>query len=78
VKRSLFCVTERFLKQLLMLSGVGPAAHLESKGIKVIKNIAEIGQNLQDHPAVTVMNDISKPIAITDKIFQKGTGKVST
>jgi hypothetical protein len=46
--------------------------------IKVIKDIPEIGRNLQDHPAVTVMNDISKPIAITDKIFQKGTGKVST
>eukprot|EP00953_Heterococcus_sp_UTEX-ZZ885_P004587 2981-Heterococcus_DN1.PRE.1 len=69
------CYATVFETQLLMLSGVGPAAHLESKGIKVIKNIAEIGQNLQDHPAVTVMNDISKPIAITDKIFQKGTGK---
>ena len=39
---------------LLMLSGVGPADHLNSLGIPVIKDAPGVGQNLRDHPAVHV------------------------
>ncbi|GGO73443.1 GMC family oxidoreductase [Bowmanella pacifica] len=35
--------------QLLMLSGVGPAAHLDSVGIKVEVDSPGVGENLQDH-----------------------------
>lgn len=35
--------------QLLMLSGVGPAAHLKAHGIDVIADSPEVGENLQDH-----------------------------
>ncbi|KAK3370052.1 choline dehydrogenase [Podospora didyma] len=35
--------------QLLMLSGVGPAAQLNALGIPVVKNVPQIGQNLVDH-----------------------------
>ena len=35
--------------QLLMLSGVGPAAHLQQQGIPVVVDRAAVGQNLQDH-----------------------------
>ena len=35
--------------QLLMLSGVGPAAHLESVGIRPIHDLPGVGGNLQDH-----------------------------
>ncbi|WP_020695106.1 GMC family oxidoreductase [Reyranella massiliensis] len=35
--------------QLLMLSGVGPAAHLESVGIKPVHDLPGVGGNLQDH-----------------------------
>lgn len=35
--------------QLLMLSGIGPAAHLRSHGIDVVMDSPEVGQNLQDH-----------------------------
>ncbi len=35
--------------QLLMLSGVGPAAHLQSLGIPVVADRANVGGNLQDH-----------------------------
>lgn len=38
--------------QLLLLSGVGPAAHLQEVGIDVIHDSPGVGKNLQDHIAV--------------------------
>lgn len=35
--------------QLLMLSGIGPADHLQSTGIEVNHDLQGVGQNLQDH-----------------------------
>jgi len=35
--------------QLLMLSGIGPADHLQATGIEVQHELAGVGQNLQDH-----------------------------
>ena len=35
--------------QLLMLSGIGPAAHLAEHGIPVLVDRASVGSNLQDH-----------------------------
>ena len=35
--------------QLLMLSGIGPAAHLQEKGVQVLHDLPGVGQNLQDH-----------------------------
>ena len=40
--------------QLLMLSGVGPAAQLSSLGIPVVQDMPGVGQNLRDHPKVYV------------------------
>ena len=40
--------------QLLMLSGVGPAAELGSLGIPVVKDLPGVGKNLRDHPLVPV------------------------
>jgi choline dehydrogenase len=36
--------------QLLMLSGVGPAAHLTSVGIKPLVDLPGVGKNLVEHP----------------------------
>lgn len=38
--------------QLLQLSGVGPAAQLQSMGIGVVANSPAVGQNLQDHVCI--------------------------
>ena len=35
--------------QLLMLSGIGPAAHLRQHGIDVLADVRGVGANLQDH-----------------------------
>ena len=39
---------------LLMLSGVGPEAHLTGLGIPVVRHLPGVGQNLRDHPTVWV------------------------
>ncbi len=40
--------------QILMLSGVGPAAHLADMGIPLVHDLPGVGQNLRDHPIVWV------------------------
>lgn len=37
--------------QTLLLSGIGPADHLNEIGIKPIADVKGVGQNLQDHPS---------------------------
>ena len=34
---------------LLMVSGIGPAAHLRDHGVPVVLDVAGVGENLQDH-----------------------------
>ncbi len=40
--------------KLLMLSGVGPAAHLQAMGVEVLQDSGEVGANLQDHYILTM------------------------
>lgn len=40
--------------QLLLLSGIGPAAHLKDMGIEVVKDAPGVGGNYQDHVASPV------------------------
>ena len=40
--------------QLLMLSGVGPSRHLESQGIKLVHDLPGVGQNMKNHPSLSV------------------------
>ena len=41
--------------QLLTLSGIGPAEHLNSMGIDVVHDSPGVGQNLRDHPSAAVL-----------------------
>lgn len=47
--------------QILMRSGVGPAAHLRGLGIEVVADRAGVGQNLQDHPGVELEYENTGP-----------------
>ena len=46
--------------QILMLSGIGPKAHLESHGIAPLLDLPGVGQNLHDHMDVVQMLDGSQ------------------
>lgn len=48
--------------QLLMLSGVGPAAHLRDKGIDVALHLPGVGANLQDHPVADIVHRAARPV----------------
>lgn len=50
--------------KLLMLSGIGPAAHLAEHGIEVIADRPGVGQNLQDHLEVYMQYACKKPITL--------------
>lgn len=47
--------------KLMLLSGIGPAAHLREHGIDVVADIAGVGQNLQDHHEVPVIATTKGP-----------------
>jgi choline dehydrogenase len=50
--------------KLLMLSGIGPAAHLAEHGITVQADRAGVGQNLQDHLELYVQFASTKPVSL--------------
>ena len=50
----LLCAGAIHSPQLLMLSGIGPAEHLESLGIIVKSSLPGVGANYHDHPAVPI------------------------
>ena len=72
--------------QLLMLSGIGPAAHLREHGIDVVADLAGVGQRLQDHPAVPLIwytrgtTDLSEFAGVKNLVRWKarGTGPLAS
>lgn len=60
--------------QILMLSGVGPGEHLQDKGINVICDRSEVGQNLQDHLQARPVfkTDLPTMNVETNNIFKQG------
>ena len=50
--------------KLLMLSGIGPAAHLAEHGIDVIADRPGVGQNLQDHLELYIQMAASQPVSL--------------
>ncbi len=60
--------------QLLMLSGVGSAAHLQTHNINVVHDAPNVGQNLQDHFDYAMLRKSSSRDALgfTPSMFMQG------
>ncbi|MFN3144041.1 MAG: choline dehydrogenase [Paracoccaceae bacterium] len=50
--------------KLLMLSGIGPGAHLAEHGIPVLADRVGVGQNLQDHLEMYVQMAATQPVSL--------------
>lgn len=48
--------------QLLMLSGIGPAAQLRRHGIDVLVDARQVGENLQDHLDICTLQHSTQPV----------------
>ena len=63
--------------QILMLSGVGPHAHLQEMGIPVVHHLPGVGQSLQDHYSAPIKLRCTMPITVNDTMMS-GLKKLKT
>ncbi len=82
----LLCAGSIASPQLLMLSGIGPADHLREVGVDVVHDLPGVGFNLQDHPFVTLIWEVSdqqtlygaeKPRSLAEWVLRR-TGPLSS
>ena len=60
-KTVVLCAGAIMSPAILMRSGIGPAEHLESLSIPVTRDVPGVGQNLGDHPALSVAAKVKDP-----------------
>jgi choline dehydrogenase len=51
---------------LLQVSGIGPAAHLQSIGVSVVHDLPGVGANLSDHYAIRISHRVKNAISINE------------
>ncbi len=61
-KEVILCGGAFLSPKLLMLSGIGPAEHLNSHGISVIADLPGVGKNLQDHMQLPIIHKSKKDL----------------
>ena len=53
--------------QLLLLSGIGPAAELRAVGVAPVLDLPGVGKNLQDHLNVNIVQRTTRPVTLDGK-----------
>jgi choline dehydrogenase len=53
---------------LLLLSGIGPAAHLQDHGIAVVHDSPGVGRNLQEHPTASLEWNAKGPVTFLNQL----------
>ncbi len=61
-KEVLVCAGAVQSPQILMVSGIGPAETLQRVGVEVLVDSPDVGQNLQDHLDVLLLQNCTQPI----------------
>jgi choline dehydrogenase len=64
--------------QLLMLSGVGPGEHLHKLGIRVVADVAGVGENLHDHPNIYTYSTTRPSFSAFGGLVEAGNAFVKT
>jgi choline dehydrogenase len=59
-----------------MLSGIGPAAELESHGIAAVEVLAGVGQNLMDHLEIYLQQACTQPVSLNRWLNPLGKGLI--
>jgi choline dehydrogenase len=52
---------------LLLLSGIGPAEHLQAIGVPVVHDLPAVGTNLQDHFQARLAYRVNKPVSMNTR-----------
>ena len=68
-KEVILCAGAIGSPQILMLSGVGPHAHLQEMGIPVVHHLSGVGQSLQDHYSAPIKLKCTLPITVNDTMM---------
>ena len=71
-RQILLCAGAIHSPAILLRSGIGPAAHLQSLGIPVIRDNPHVGQHLMDHPVIRMTLPL-RPHAVTTDPDQRHT-----
>jgi len=54
--------------QILQLSGLGPAEHLQTIGVPVLRDMPDVGANLQDHYQARFIHKLKRPMSLNDDV----------
>ena len=50
--------------KIMMLSGVGPAKHLRSHGIDIVRDLPGVGENLNDHFGIDIVAELKSHVSL--------------
>jgi len=68
IRETILCAGSINSPKLLMLSGIGPAQHVNQLDIEMIHDLPGVGKNLQDHINVNVRYESLQPITTTSAL----------